>query len=287
MFAKNKKIVLGALAAVTVWAILYGYVLVQPNWNAREASVRDAQTTLDTWLKFYKKKEGHIPLPDAAAQLVKREQVLDTASKELKQIEFASDWQGFTLAAAGSSDPNNYFDRKRGEVLAQAKTDGLRFAPGLDDLGFRAKVLTEEPVPLNLVRLFALSRLLAVTKTSRILDIQKIEYPKHRLVPADGEGAPAIERLYVVPLEVRFRATERDFAQFLFELQRPSDGKQSYFALRAFRIEVKDQASGMTECWVAAGALVPEGQAKNLKIELKEDERSGGPPKPNVDVGRY
>ena len=287
MFVKNKKIVLGALAAVIVWALLYRYALVQPNWNAREASVLNAQTTLDTWLKFYKQKDGHSPLPQATAQLVRREQVLDAADKELKQIECTSDWQGFTLAAAGTSDPTNYFLKKRVEVSGQAKADGLRLAPGLDDhLGFRDKVL-DDPVALNLVRLFVLSRFLAAAKTSRVLDIQRIDYPKHRLVPLDGEGAAALERLYVLPLEVRFRATERDFAHVLFELQRPSAGKQSYFALRGFRIEVKDQASGMTECWVAVGALVPEGQAQRLKIDIKEDERSGEPSKPNVDVGRY
>ena len=286
MFAKNKKIILGALAAAVAWAALYQYVLVQPNWNDREMAVRNAEASIDTWQKFYKEKKDHLALPDATAQLVRREQVLEAAAKDLKQAEFTQDWKDFTLAKAGSSDPNNYFLRLRSEVLAQAKADGLRLAAGLDDLGFRGKTL-EEPVALNLARLFVLSRFLSAAKDARVADIQKVEFAKHRKVSMEGTEDLPIERLYLVPLQVHFRATERDLAQLLHELQRPADLKRAYFAVRAFHIEVKDLTSGVTECWVAAGALVTEGMAKQMKIDIQEEARPGGPTRPNVDAGRY
>ena len=286
MFAKNKKIILGALAAAAVWGALYQYVLVQPNWNERDIAVTNAEASIETWRKLYKEKKDFMALPDATAQLVKREQVLEAAAKELKQAEFTQDWKDFTLAKAGSSDPNNYFLRLRGEVLAQAKADGLRLAAGLDDLGFRGKTL-EEPVALNLARLFVLSRFFSAAKDARVADIQKIEFAKHRKVSMEGTEDLPIERLYLVPLQVHFRATERDLAQLLYELQRPADPKQAYFVLRGFRIEVKDITSGVTECWAAAGALVTEGVAKQMKIDIPEEAKSGGPARPSVDPRGY
>ena len=113
-----------------------------------------------------------------------------------------------------------------------------------------------------------------------------------RPAPEEEEKAqaPTIERLIQVPLIVRLRATERDFAQFLDELQlappRPSAVKGGpgsgaldlvpYLCLRGLQVVVKDSRSGVLEATVAVGALFPEKLLKEQGMVLKEDERPGG-----------
>jgi len=286
MFAKNKGIFTVAAALIGLWLALYFVLLVQPNWGQRETEVAAAQSNLDTWLKFYNSGKDKLPLPEASKRLAKQEEQLDAAQRSLRQIEFTKDFQTFTLAAAGKEDPNNYFDKKRNETRAEIKDRmGLKFIAGLDDLGFRNKVL-EEPVPLNLARLFVLQRFCGTARDAGVQELQSLVYPKHRIVPQPEGSDAAVAKLYLVPLEVRFRATERQFAQLLYEVQRPSDAQRSYFALRGYTIGVKDAKSGMVDCWVALGALLTQKQAKDLKIEIVEEERPGLA-KPPVDASRY
>lgn len=286
MVARNKGIFLVGAGLAALWAALYFVVLVQPGWSQRDSAISTAQMDLDTWLKNYKSSKDTMPLPDAAKKLAKQEEVLEAAGRTLKQIEFTADFAPFTLAAAAGNDPNNYFDKKRNDVRAEVRDKlGLKLGAGWEDLGFRGKVL-EEPVQLNLARLLMFQRFCVAGKDAGIADIISITYPKHRIIPLGDEGV-TVPKLYLLPIEVRFRATERKVPLMLYQLQRPSDQARSYFSLRGFHVAVKDKESGLLDCWVAVGAILTEKQAKDLKIEINEDERPGQPVKPPVNLDRY
>lgn len=287
MFARNKGIFLVGAGLAALWAALYFVVLVQPGWSQRESAISSAQSDLDTWLKNYKTGKDTMPLPDAAKKLAKQEEVLDAAGRTLKQTEFIADFAPFTLASAAGNDPNNYFDKKRNDVRSEVRDKmALKLAAGWEDLGFRGKVL-EEPVQLNLARLLAFQRFCIAGKAAGIADIISITYPKHRIIPFSADDNVKVSKLYMLPIEVRFRATERKVPLMFYELQRPSDPGRSYFSLRGFQVAVKDKESGLLDCWVAVGAILTEKQAKDLKIEINEEERPGQPVKPPVNLDRY
>ncbi|MCW8130950.1 MAG: hypothetical protein KIS92_11410 [Planctomycetota bacterium] len=289
MFARNKNIFVVAGILLGVWLAAYQFVLVQPNWDSRQQAVNEAQMDLETWLKNYKPGKDTLPLPEAVKKIAKQEEVLEKASRTLKQIEFSQDFGPYTLAGVGAGgDPKNYFDKKRADLRAEMRDKlGLKLGAGFDDLGFRGKVL-EEDVQLNLMRLYVLQRFGECAKECGFTEIQAINYPKHRQVPYAGADEDVkVANLYLVPIEVRFRANERQFAQMLYELQRPSDPGHSYFALKAFTVAVKDASTGMVDCWVAAGALLSPKQAKDLKLEITEEERPSGPVRPQINPDRY
>ena len=284
MFARNKMIFLAGLAAVALWGVLF-CALVQPNWERRELELQAAQDQLDQWKKYYQAGDGTLPRPRAIQDLEREEQRLSETQKTLKQVEFAHDVQGFKLAAAEGGDPMNYLDTMRRKVLEGSRVRyGIRLAPGLEDLGLRGEsAKSKADVPLNLVRIFALERFFAAAKEAGVAEVQTIQYPKADVVPVSETESAEVERLFQVPLLIQFRSTERNFAQILYELQRPADGTRAYFCLRGFRVGVKDASSGLVEASVALGALLPVLQARELKIEINEEEPVEGPARPMVD----
>lgn len=284
MFARNKRIFLMALGAVALWVALF-YALVVPQWAQRESEIRAAQEHLGLWRKYYQAAPEARALPAAARELDHEERGLAEALTVLKQIEIGRDMQGFALSAAEGGDPMNYLDTLRRKVLSAARSRyAIRLAPGLDDLGLRGDLAkNRKDVPLNLARLFALERFLAAAKEANVTEVLAIRFPKPGVVPAAEAEKAEVERLLQVPLVVQFRAPERNFAPLLCELQRPTDKTRFYLCPRGFQVGVKDASSGMVEASVAVGALMPVSQAKELELEVKEEEREEGPERPSID----
>ncbi|MBE7466857.1 MAG: hypothetical protein HS116_25585 [Planctomycetes bacterium] len=301
MFAKNKLLIFSACAFAGLWIVLY-FAMVSGTWSERETQDTEAQAQLERWLKYYKKGDGLMPVKEANQALKDERTRMNAALEELQALEFAPTklFPKYTITAVGTGDPNNYFDRQRVELReAVSKRLGLTLAPGLDDLGFSGN-LTQDPVPLNLLRLFVLSRFLTSSKGAGVSEVLAIKYPKpEALLTGDEvaepavvtekktEAAPAgpkIPRLIQVPLIIQLRAPEKNLARLLYELQLPSEQARSYFALRAYQFEVRDAASGLVDAELAVGALFPEAQyIEELKIPYKEDDKprwqvpAGGP----------
>ncbi|MCZ7646525.1 MAG: hypothetical protein M5U26_14775 [Planctomycetota bacterium] len=286
MFARNKLLLFGAAGFAALWAILYT-VLVSGNWTARDEEDQAAQENLERWAKFYKKDAGYVPIKDAHKALKDERARIGEAMKELEGIEFGPTklFQKYTLAAVGSGDPNNYFDRMRNELAETAeKRLNIALSPGLSDLCFRGP-MTEQPVGLNLLRLFILRRFLNLAHEAHAVEISNLKYSRpfalptgeEAAAPATGEEPPAAkDRLFQVPLQIRLKITEKNLGTLLCELQRPSDANRSYFVLRGFQIEVRDAGSGLLEAEIGVGALFPEAQfIGELGIPYKEDEKKG------------
>ncbi len=293
MFANNKYIFLGAAGVVALWMILY-FVMVGPTWAERDQTRIEAEGQLERWQKFYKKGKNTptVKLGEALEKLEEEHKLLQISLDELRQIELAEDLGPYTITAAGSGDQNNYFDKKRRETSKEATTLlNIEMAPGLEDLGFRGK-LNKDPVPLNLARLFMLRRFLQACKRAGVKKIMKIQYLK--VVPKDFKSPEGerIDRIFEVPMTIRFRSQEPDFAQLLGELQLPSDKTRSYFCLRGFSASVKEDAQGEIDGEVAVGGLFSEKQfVETLKIPV-EEEKGGtsvgpGPTRPVLDPSRY
>ena len=135
MFQKNKIIFIGAAAFAILWLILYS-TMVSPNWSDRDGEVDDAQENLDRWVKLYKPaKDGStLALPEGNRALEEEEQLLNASRKKLRGIEFSPSrsMSKYTLAGAGSNDPNNYFAKKRTELIANVQKNlKFKLEPGL------------------------------------------------------------------------------------------------------------------------------------------------------------
>lgn len=303
MLKKNKITLLATAGVVVLWLILYS-VMVSPNWSQRDNEVEETEDQLGRWVKLYKEKEKTKALPVANEKLDDEMRLLNRSLSELGKIEFTKEMTAFTITAVGKGDPNNYFDRKRKETASYAQSRlNIMLAPGINDnLGFVGKH-TKDPVPLNLARLFMVRRFFEAAKRAGIREVLRIQYPRPGPIMEEEEAelieqpddkeeeeeAEEAEKIFQIPMVVRMRSPERNFAQFLYELQRPSEKNISYFCLRAFLVSVREESKGVIDSQVAVAALFPEKQyLEELKIPFVV--KSRGPshtPRPVLDPGRY
>ena len=177
MLKQDKKLLAACLAAVGLWALLFGSV-VYPQWTAREAEVKTAQEKLNRLAGLIEPTQGMAPKPDADRELQKEHAVLMEAINELRRIELG-DLGRFKLSAAGTTDPRTHFAQlRRGIVEGTTQGQGaVRLGDRIrDDLGF-GELAANDPAPLNLVRLFAVSKFIDAAKDAGVQEIMAIEYP--------------------------------------------------------------------------------------------------------------
>lgn len=292
MFQRSKYTLIAGAAAAVLWAVGY-FMFVAPMWAERDQELENGRAAMKDWLDRYKPAKETQPLPVARKELDARMASYHKGLEELKAIHFVRDLREmgpFTLASAKGDDPKNYFDKKRNEISkAVAGAYELQMAPELGDLGF-----SDDDVGLNLARLFVLKRFFAALKSAKGKEaayVDGIRYPKPRVigfdeaVPADAatNAPPPAGRLFMIPLKVRLRLPERNFAQLLYDLQpNPADVQNAtankevcYFLLRGVEAQVRDKADGTLYAEIAVGAIFPEQQfVKELKIPYEEPRQS-------------
>jgi hypothetical protein len=272
----DKKLWTAAVAAVALWGVLFG-MLVYPQWTARDTQLAAAQDKLESLQKLITAADGTESRPKAEAEVNKERAVLSDALAELKHIEMG-DLGKFKLSAAGSGDPAAYFAQMRrtvSESAGQGKSPVRLGDKVRDNLDF-GELAQRDPPALNLVRLFVVTKFLEAAKDAGVQEIVSIEYPAPTpLVRPEGLE---IERLIQLPLVVKVRADERSFAQLLYELQpSPTDARlqntaaSRYFCVRGVQSTIKDPRSTVLDGVVSVGALFPESQMKEQKVEVKED----------------
>jgi len=201
--------------------------------------------------------------------------------------------QKYTEAAAGTGDHNNYFTTLQKQMRDTAKNANITVPP---DLGFSEKILSDDPVALNLLRLAITDRLLTACKDAGVPQIVQMRFEPGRMIPwpfeeeaqADPKKKPGkdskdnaqpkipVDRLVQFPIRILISAPERNLSQFLFELQRPSDNTHGYFVIRGFHVSVRTAGSGRVESAVALAALLNEKTLSSMGISIKgpEDRRS-------------
>lgn len=305
MFQRSKYTLMAGAVAAVLWGVGY-FMFVAPTWAERDREIENGRTAMQDWLERYEPSKTTQPLPVARKELEARMASYHKGLEELKGIHFVRDLRDmgpFTLASAKGDDPKNYFDKKRNEVSkAVAGSYELQMAPELGDLGF-----SDDDVGLNLARLFVLKRFFAALKSAKgkeVAYVDGIRYPKPRVIsfdeamPAEGDANAPLPagRLFVIPLKVRLRLPERNFAQLLYDLQpNPTDPQNAtankeacYFLLRGVEAQVRDKADGTLYAEIAVGAIFPEQQfVKELKIPFEEPRQNYRPAAPVYRSDNY
>ena len=298
MFLKqNKMLVLGTVAAAAVWLGVY-WLLINDNWVKADAAKAEAEKRRGQWDAYFEPKNKLLPQPEADKALNDSNEKLRLQLEELKKIEFGTPetLHAFSEAAAGSGDHKNYLATLKTQLATKAKDNGIAIPP---DLGIVDKA-AEDPVALNLLRLAIVDRFVLACKEAGVVRVRRLRHDPPLPVPGnEAKEAPADTKkgaappaeppdsLIQYPMRVVVQAPERFFAQFLYELQKPSDATHGYFCLRGFHVIVGDAASGTIEASVAFTAMLSQKTAGKLGVAPKTDEDRRSAPRPETDYSRY
>lgn len=265
-----KKLLLMAVGLMVAWAVLF-YLLVHPLWTSRDQALATARQKLEKLEKMTKGGSDTWQVPAANASLDAEAAALKAMLAELATVQ-ASDLGPYKLTAVGDRDPNTYFARLRREMIENVRRDSTVLLSPLiaDDLGFRDKA-TNDPVALNLVRLYTLSRFFEAAKAVGVEEVTGLQYPDPAVMPRP-EGLE-IEKLIQVPIVVRLRLTEPSFGPLLYHLEPNPKHKLAdrYFCIRALQAVVQDDRSGVLDVLVNLGTLFTETQLKEQGIVVKEE----------------
>lgn len=297
--SQNRNLLLGAAAALALWLIVY-FAFVRSNWSACAAKLKESEATRADWEKYYQPKAGLLPKTDAERALEENGNQLSANLQTLQKTEMGTaQWlYPFTVAAAKGDDPNNYFDRKRIEIVNKANNEQhVPVPPGLGIIGERGG---EDPVAVKLLRLYMAHTFIDACHKAgvkRILPGGIKHYPP-RLIYVDGEdeeegaaaagpakkGEPAktaapagASRVVQFPMKVTIQAPETSIGKVLFELQQPSDKDHGCLVLRGFSVAAKDPGSGLVEATVAVAGLLSESYTQEQGIVMKGAEDRPGP----------
>ena len=190
MLMQNKKLLLGAAVALVLWLMLY-FAFVRSNWSAYAAKLKEAETANAEWEKYYQTKPGLLSKKDAEKALEENGNLLSANLQTLQKIELGvPQWlYAFTIPAAKGDDPNNYFDRKRKEIVARA--NDVQRIPVPNALGFGDRA-GEDPVSVKLMRLFMVDTFINACAKAGVTRIAVMKHYSPRVISADAdESNPA------------------------------------------------------------------------------------------------
>jgi hypothetical protein len=315
-FNENKKLILGAVAGLTIWLIVV-FMFIQSNWSIQAQKLRETEENKKSWDGYFAAKSGEKLLPKTEAE----DAIKDSNAKltfnldQLRKIEFGNTetLKAYSEAAAGSGDKKSFFISLRSQVEQKSNTQWYIKVPPDLDLVSRA----EDPVSLNLVRLAIVDHFLADCQVSNIQRVSKIKYETPTVIqppersdnakeakfdpkdeaPKKGAkaeaAAPAPEaqdKLVQFPVRFTVIGPERAVAQLLFEVQKPQmDQAHGYFCLHSVKVEINDAATGTVRATLGVSALLSEKVVNDLQIKLKsannDDEHKGT--RPDRDLDRY
>ena len=266
----EKKLLVIAVGLVVAWGVLYS-MFVSPLWASREEALSAAEQKLERLKKLTKGSEDTWEVPTANATLDLEAAALKEMLAELQTLQ-VKDLGPYKLTAVGDRDPNTYFARLRRELIENVrKESSVAIGPAIaSDLGYRDKA-TNDPVALNLIRLFALERFFEAAKAAHVEEVTSFQYPDPAVLPRP-EGLE-IEKLIQVPIVVRLRLTESALGPLLYHLAPNPRHKQGdrYFCIRSLQTIVKDEKSGVLEASLNLGSLFTESQLAEQGIVVKEE----------------
>ena len=317
-FNENKKLILGAVAGLTIW-LLVVFMFIQSNWSVQAQKQRETEENKKNWDAYYSAKAGEKLLPRSEAE----EAILDSNKKlngnleQLRKIEFGNrdNLKPYSEAAAGSGDKKSFFISLRSQVEQTSNSQYYIKVPPDLDMVSRA----DDPVSLNLLRLAIVSHFLGDCRIAQIQRVTKIKYetptviqlperadkdakdakfdPKDEAPKKGGKGdAPAApapdaqDKLVQFPVRFTVIGPERSVAQLIFEVQKPAmEVSHAWFCLHSVKVEINDAAAGTVRATLGLSALLTEQTVNDLQIKLKsaasDDDHKG--PHQERDLDRY
>jgi len=265
---ENKGLVIGAVAALILWAGVGHFVTGRVE---AEASAIRSEVELRTRELAKLSPSSGVPLEKAQADLEKENARLELARAELKVIEFELEAE---FKPADVAQPKLYFEEQLARVREEARASSVSYRNQVTPLGFTAELISKEKVP-DLLRRLALAN--HFKRCAAEAGIDSVLAASHGEVAYRSmEGSPVVLSEY--PMTVSVLANERSLMWLLHNLQK----RKRCAPVQKLTISVTKAASGTFEATVVFAAEFMAEKASTESKPKDDPYRKSG-----ADPGNY